>query len=99
MPWCPACDRFLSPATVRADGTCPSCGRPVEAGRARPPGSAAEPPPGAPGAPGAPAAPGAPGAEEELPPVPRHLKVLGAAMVVYLGYRFLQGVEWVIHRF
>ncbi|MDQ1517040.1 MAG: hypothetical protein QOE80_2870, partial [Actinomycetota bacterium] len=26
-------------------------------------------------------------------------KFLGAAMVVYLGYRFLQGVEWVVHRF
>jgi hypothetical protein len=37
--------------------------------------------------------------EEELPPVPRHMKVMGAALVVYLGYRFAQGVEWVIHRF
>ena len=30
MPWCPACDRFLSPSTVRVDGSCPSCGRPVD---------------------------------------------------------------------
>ena len=30
MPWCPECDRFLSPSTVRGDGTCPSCGRRVE---------------------------------------------------------------------
>ena len=37
-------------------------------------------------------------ADEELPPVPAHLKVLGAAMVVYLGYRFFQGIEWVVHR-
>ena len=82
MPWCPTCDRFLSPPTVTPEGTCPQCGRAVEAGRVRRPGGAAEPPP-----------------EEELPPVPRHLKILGAAMVVYLGYRFLQGVEWVVHRF
>jgi hypothetical protein len=41
----------------------------------------------------------APPAEEELPPVPRHLKFLGVAMVIYLGYRFAQGVEWIIHRF
>ena len=27
MPWCDACDRFLSPSTVKVDGTCPSCGR------------------------------------------------------------------------
>jgi hypothetical protein len=41
----------------------------------------------------------APGAEEELGPVPLHLKILGVALVVYLGYRFVQGVEWLIHRF
>jgi hypothetical protein len=37
--------------------------------------------------------------DEELPPVPAHLKILGWALAVYLGYRFVQGVEWVIHRF
>ena len=83
MPWCPSSDRFLSPPTVTPEGTCPKCGRPVEPGRARPPEAPVAGPSG----------------EEELPPVPRHLKVLGAAMVVYLGYRFLQGVEWVVHRF
>jgi predicted RNA-binding Zn-ribbon protein involved in translation (DUF1610 family) len=89
VPWCPTCDRFLSPPTVTPEGTCPQCGQAVkiggraaETGRVRRPRRAAEPPP-----------------EEELPPVPRHLKVLGAAMVVYLGYRFLQGVEWLVHRF
>jgi hypothetical protein len=30
MPWCATCDRFLSPSTVRDDGTCPTCGRAVE---------------------------------------------------------------------
>jgi hypothetical protein len=35
VPWCQTCDRFLSPPTVRADGTCPSCGRAVDAGAAR----------------------------------------------------------------
>jgi hypothetical protein len=34
MPWCPQCERFLSPPTVAADGTCPTCGRPVDPGRA-----------------------------------------------------------------
>lgn len=32
MPWCAECSRFLSPSTVRADGTCPACGRTVEQG-------------------------------------------------------------------
>jgi hypothetical protein len=30
MPWCETCNRFLSPPTVRDDGTCPTCGRAVE---------------------------------------------------------------------
>ncbi len=33
MPWCTDCDRFLSPSTIRPDGTCPSCGHPVDAAR------------------------------------------------------------------
>jgi hypothetical protein len=34
MPWCDTCDRFLSPSTVRENGTCPTCGRTVERGAA-----------------------------------------------------------------
>jgi hypothetical protein len=34
VPWCATCDRFLSPPSVRADGTCPTCGRMVESGHA-----------------------------------------------------------------
>jgi hypothetical protein len=35
VPWCSRCDRFLSPSTVSAAGTCPSCHGPVDPGRAR----------------------------------------------------------------
>jgi PHP family Zn ribbon phosphoesterase len=34
MPWCATCNRFLSPSTVRENGTCPTCGRTVEGGGA-----------------------------------------------------------------
>jgi hypothetical protein len=34
MPWCTECDRFLSPPSVAADGTCPTCGHPVDPGKA-----------------------------------------------------------------
>lgn len=78
MPWCADCDRFLSPPTVREDGTCPTCGKPVEVGAYA--DAAAE-------------------SAEENPPVPFHLKALGAATVIYLGYRALQGVSWVAHKF
>jgi hypothetical protein len=87
VPWCETCDRFLSPPTVTSDGRCPTCGRAVEPGRAH---RAGDPPKDG----DAPKA-----GEEELPPVPLHMKVMGGALVVYLGYRFLQGVEWVVHRF
>ena len=93
MPWCATCDRFLSPPTVTPEGRCPSCGRPVEPGRAH----AAEPGRAQTAEPGG--ADGGPAGEEDLGPVPFHLKFLGVALVVYLGYRFFQGVEWVIHRF
>ena len=86
VPWCSTCDRFLSPPTVTADGACPQCGRPVDPGQAHPPGAATdtEPPPAG---------------DEDLPPVPLHMKILAVSVVVYLGYRLLQGIEWVIHRF
>ena len=32
MPWCDDCDRYLAPSAVTRDGTCPTCGRPVEIG-------------------------------------------------------------------
>jgi hypothetical protein len=34
MPWCEACNRFLNPPSLTADGACPTCGRVV----AEPPG-------------------------------------------------------------
>ena len=83
MPWCDACDRFLSPSTVKVDGTCPSCGRVVDAGHAHP------------------VAPPAAASErdeddEALPPIPWHLWLLAGALAIYLGYRAMQGIEWLI---
>jgi len=82
VPWCTDCDRFLSPSSVRDDGTCPHCGRAVEGGelavRARETRRSAEPD------------------EEPLPPIPWHLKLLAAAIVVYLAWRLVQGVDWLL---
>lgn len=85
MPWCDACDRFLSPSTVKVDGTCPSCGRVVDPGHAH----VATPTPTTPTAAGE-------DDEEELPPIPWHLWLLAAALAVYLGYRAMQGIEWLL---
>jgi hypothetical protein len=83
VPWCETCDRFLSPPTVRADGTCPDCGRTVDPGRAHA---------------AVPEAPPDPADDEPLPPVPWHLKLLAAAVAIYLGYRAFQGIEWLVGR-
>jgi hypothetical protein len=37
--------------------------------------------------------------ETEPPPVPWHFKLLVVATVLYLGWRAVQGVMWVIDRF
>lgn len=83
MPWCSTCNRFLSPPTVTPEGGCPRCGRPVDPGQARPAGATMEH--------DEPANP-----EEEFPPVPLHMKILGASVVIYLGWRLIQGIEWVV---
>ena len=81
MPWCDTCSRFLSPSSVHADGSCPRCGRTVDAGRAR--AATAVEDPGSPD-------------EEPLDPLPWHFKLLLGAIALYLGYRAFQGVEWVV---
>jgi hypothetical protein len=78
VPWCATCDRFLSPSTVLADGSCPTCGRAVDPGSAHVAASDT--------------------ADDELGPIPWHLKLLAGALAVYLGYRAWQGIEWVAHK-
>jgi hypothetical protein len=77
VPWCRECDRYLAPPTVRPDGTCPACGRAVDAG---------------------PDARVKAKEHEDVPPVPWHFKLMLCALAVYLGYRFVQMGEWLLHR-
>jgi PHP family Zn ribbon phosphoesterase len=79
MPWCETCHRFLSPSTVREDGTCPTCGRTVEGRGTR--STLTE---------------GGDQTDDRRPTLPWHLWLLAAAVVVYLGFRAWQGIEWVI---
>ena len=37
-------------------------------------------------------------ADDDLGPIPWHLKLLAGALAVYLGYRAYQGIEWVAHQ-
>jgi hypothetical protein len=83
MPWCTGCDRFLSPNTVLADGTCPTCHSPV-----------GEPARGA-VVTTTDATTSDSGPDDDHTPIPWHLWLLIAALVVYLGYRAFQGLELV----
>ena len=37
-------------------------------------------------------------ADEDPPAVPWHLKLVGVALAIYLGYRFAQVIDWLWHR-
>ena len=89
MAWCAPCRRYLTPATLDRDGSCPSCGGAVQhpphrsgAGR-----DGADPREFGRGNGGSLDA-ADPGSER----IPWHFWLLLAAAVVYLGWRALQGV-------
>lgn len=35
MPWCEDCSKYMTPSSMRDDGTCPTCGRQVGEAEAR----------------------------------------------------------------
>lgn len=84
MPWCERCDRFLNPNSVATDGSCPSCGRTVE------PAERAEVLRGG-------------EASTDVDPredgddgvrAPWHFWVMVAGVVLYLGWRLVEGIFW-----
>lgn len=74
MPWCSTCDRYLAPPAVAADGTCPTCRRPVQVSEHAARRTREAPP----------------GGDDVLDPVPWHFKLFLAAFAVYLGWRFVE---------
>lgn len=97
MPWCDGCDRYYSPNTVQADGSCPTCGthldRPTrlekqQAAMADLPTTAAVD------------AEVEAEAEAEtgrkISSVPWHFWVLVVALVIYLGWRLAELIVWLV---
>jgi hypothetical protein len=84
MPWCEDCAKFWTPSSMRPDGSCPTCGRVL-----------ATPEPAS-AAPSGIDEPGQPGKVDlkklagEDAKAPWHFKLLMVALIVYLGWRFLQ---------
>ncbi len=82
MPWCGGCERWWAPNAATRDGRCPACGRRLDrrvtAGSHRP----ARTGPG-----------GGAGPEDDVG-FPWHLKLLAAAVAVYLVWRVVQLIAW-----
>ena len=86
MPWCEECAKYWAPSAMREDGTCPTCGRSLEA-----PVSSATPT--------SPASPItarnhdlpklAAGGGDESESAPWHFKLLMVLLVLYLGWRLV----------
>jgi len=83
MPWCDECSKFWSPSSLPASGACPTCGRTMQA-----PARVATSDPPDEGAVG--------GAADEDYKAPWHFKVMVALAVVYLTWRFVQVVTWML---
>ncbi len=87
MPWCDTCDSYRSPSVVTVDGSCPECGRAVDPGALKRERKEArkydELDQSA-------------GNAAEIPPIPWHFWVLVVGVVLYLGWRLLQGVGWLV---
>ena len=83
MPWCDDCSKFWNPNSLTPEGSCPTCGRSLAVATAT---------------------------EQDPRKVdlrqlageqgraPWHFKLLVVALVLYLGWRGWQGVDWLLHR-
>lgn len=80
MPWCEECERFYTPSTLTPEGDCPSGHHVADPGAAPLVQSSA------------------PGRDEtdgrNKVKAPWHFWVLVAAVVIYLGWRLVQGIMW-----
>ena len=76
MPWCEECAKYWTPSAMNEDGTCPKCGRVVEAQQAT--------------AKNLNLRKLAKGDDEEEPTAPWHFKLLMVLLAIYLGWRIVQ---------
>jgi hypothetical protein len=84
MPWCDDCAKYWAPNAMKAGGSCPTCNKVLATkGALRMEARSL-------GVPG-------PGETEgEAPKAPWHFKLMIGCLAVYLGWRVLQGLQWVL---
>jgi hypothetical protein len=86
VPWCEDCAKYWAPSAMREDGTCPTCGRSLEA----------------PAVPSTSTTPSTPitaknldlrklaaRSDDESESAPWHFKLLMVLLVLYLGWRLV----------
>jgi hypothetical protein len=77
VPWCEDCAKYYAPSAMNPDGTCPSCGRPIDVPTVqplrRPGGEGTEE-----------------DATEEQVRAPWHFKLLMVLLALYLTWRLVQ---------
>ena len=81
MPWCEDCAKYWAPSAMNDDGTCPTCGRLVEAPQARQPITAKN-------LDLKKLAAGEDGDEDDAK-APWHFKLLMVLLALYLGWRIV----------
>jgi hypothetical protein len=79
MPWCEECARYFAPSAMSAEGTCPACGRPLEAPQPRITARNLDLKRLAAG----------PDGDVEDVKAPWHFKLLMVLLVAYLGWRIV----------
>lgn len=79
MPWCEECAKYWTPSAMNEDGTCPSCGRSIEAQK----------PITAKNLDLKKLAAGADGSPDDAK-APWHFKLLMVLLAIYLGWRVVQ---------
>ncbi len=85
MPWCEDCDRFYTPSTLSAEGNCPSGHHVAD------PDAAVLVQSDDPGA-------TEPRSRKKVK-APWHFWVLIVALTIYLGWRLVQAITWLIGRY
>ena len=80
MPWCEDCAHYFAPSAMNEDGTCPSCGRVLEAPKPRITARNLDLKKLAAGADG----------DVDDVKAPWHFKLLMVLLALYLGWRLVQ---------
>jgi hypothetical protein len=94
VPWCEHCAKFWTPSSMKADGTCPTCGRVLP--RAAAPAGEGQAEAGEPGPPLTAKDINLREMAGKEAKAPWHFKLLMVLLAIYLGWRLVQLIQLVV---